>query len=93
MSFESTQFVLDEIICFHEELVTVILSGKMAAVLDAGDTYYEHFGRAVNILEETLRNQGCKIIILGLKVDRGSEEEIKAVSLPLPIKINQLTMP
>ncbi|MEH7120869.1 flavodoxin [Neobacillus vireti] len=81
----------DEIICFHDELETVPLSGKIAAAFGAGDSTYEHFGKAVNLLEETLRRQGFQVITPGLKVDGGTEEEIKAVSVSFAKKINELT--
>ncbi|ULT54407.1 flavodoxin [Neobacillus drentensis] len=83
----------DEIICFHDELLAVPLSGKIAAAFGAGDSSYEQFGRAVNLLEETLENKGCQVIKPGLKVDGGSEEEIKTISFSFAKKINELTKP
>ncbi|MBT2656107.1 flavodoxin [Bacillus sp. ISL-18] len=80
----------DDIMCFHEELLAVPLSGKLAAAFGAGDSSYEQFGRAVNILEETLENQGCQVITPGLKVDGGSEEEIKAISYSFAKKIKRI---
>jgi flavodoxin I len=65
----------DEIISFYEELSTIDLTGKMAAAFGTGDTSYEHFARAVDILEDALKMQGCEILIKGLKVDRWLEDE------------------
>ena len=47
----------------------------MAAAFGSGDTSYENFARAVDILEDALKTQGCEIIINGLKVDSWSEDE------------------
>ena len=65
----------DEITGFYDELATIDLTGKMAAAFGSGDTRYEHFARAVDILEEALKTQGCEILIKGLKVDSWSEDE------------------
>jgi len=65
----------DEIMSFYDELATIDLTGKMAAAFGSGDTSYEHFARAVDILEEALKTQGCEIIIKGLKIDSWSEDE------------------
>ena len=67
----------DEVMDFYEELKNTDLTGKTAAVFGAGDSSYNHFARAVDIFEETLRDRGCTILINGLKADRGSEEDIK----------------
>ena len=47
----------------------------MAAAFGPGDSTYEQFAKAVDILEETLKKQGCEIITKGLKVDSWSEKE------------------
>lgn len=65
----------DEITGFYDELETIDLTGKMAAAFGSGDTSYGHFARAVDILEEALKTQGCEILIKGLKVDSWSEDE------------------
>ena len=65
----------DEITGFYDELETIDLTGKMVAAFGSGDTSYGHFARAVDILEEALKTQGCEILIKGLKVDSWSEDE------------------
>jgi len=65
----------DEITGFYDELATIDLTGKMAAAFGSGDTSYEHFARAVDILEEALKTQGCEMIIKSLKIDSWSEDE------------------
>ena len=65
----------DEIMGFYDELSTIDLTGKMATAFGSGDTSYEHFARAVDILEEALKTQGCEILIKGLKVDSWTKDE------------------
>ena len=67
----------DEIMDFYDELQNVDLTGKMAAAFGAGDSYYEHFAGAVDILEETLKNQGCEIGTESLKIDINTDEDIQ----------------
>lgn len=67
----------DEIICFYEELQNTDLQGKIGAVFGAGDSSYDHFARAVDLLEETLKDQGCVIITKGLKMDKEPEEHVE----------------
>lgn len=65
----------DEILGFYDELANIDLTGKVAATFGSGDSSYEYFARAVDILEETLQNQGCEIITKGLKVDSCLEDD------------------
>jgi flavodoxin I len=69
----------DEIVDFYEDLQSVNLSGKMIAIFGAGDSSYDHFARAVDILEETLKSQGCEIVLKGLKVDRESDSDVRII--------------
>jgi flavodoxin I len=77
----------DELMDFYEELKKTDLSGKIGAVFGAGDSTYTHFARAVDLLENTLTQQGCTILQKGLKVDQSNdaelEEECKAFILNL----------
>jgi flavodoxin I len=68
----------DEMIDFYEELPDVDLSGKKGAVFGAGDSFYEHFAGAVDTMEEALKQQGCELLLDGLKVDVVPDDEIKA---------------
>ncbi|WP_048826928.1 flavodoxin [Bacillus sp. B-jedd] len=70
----------DEMADFYSELLEVDLAGKRAAVFGAGDSSYEHFAMAVDILEETLKAQGCVLLIDGVKADGEPEEELKEMS-------------
>ncbi|WP_338473135.1 flavodoxin [Niallia sp. XMNu-256] len=67
----------DEILAFYDELTEVDLTGKVAAAFGSGDSTYEQFARAVDLLEEALQNQGCTILTKGLKVDSGLEDEVE----------------
>lgn len=81
----------DEILSFYDELANINLTGKLAAAFGSGDSTYEHFARAVDILEGTLRNQGCEIITKGLKVDSylESDEDIETKCLSFAKKCFQ----
>ncbi|WP_017753887.1 flavodoxin [Calidifontibacillus oryziterrae] len=68
----------DELLDFYNEVKNTDLTGKTGAVFGPGDSCYEHFARAVDILEQTLKSRGCEIITDGLKVDRESDEQIKS---------------
>ncbi|PFO08408.1 flavodoxin [Bacillus sp. AFS076308] len=83
----------DEIIGFLDELVNIDLTGKLAAAFGAGDTSYTYFARAVDIIEETLRNQGCEVITKGLKVNRCTEEVIIRICQSFAKLINNSPYP
>lgn len=69
----------DELLDLYDEIKNIDLTGKMIAIFGPGDSTYEHFAKAVDILEETLIKQGCKILLKGLKVDRESDEDMKII--------------
>lgn len=83
----------DEIIGFLDELENIDLTGKLAAAFGAGDTSYTYFARAVDIIEETLRNQGCEVITKGLKVNRCTEEVIIRICQSFAKQINNSPYP
>lgn len=72
--------VSDEMIGFLDELAGIDLSGKIAAVFGPGDSTYDHFARGVDILEESLKKQDCKIILDGLKVDSWNQDEEEIIA-------------
>lgn len=61
----------DDFISFYEKMKDINLDGKKAAVFGPGDseTYPDSFCKAVDILEEKLKECGAQIVIEGLKVD------------------------
>ncbi|WP_066393451.1 flavodoxin [Neobacillus mesonae] len=59
----------DEFLDFYEDMDTLRLQGKPAAVFGSCDSYYEHHGGAVDILIEKLTELGANIILDGLKID------------------------
>ena len=59
----------DEFLDFYEEMSTLNLIGKRAAVFGSCDSSYEHRGRAVDILIEKLKELGADIIQDELKID------------------------
>jgi flavodoxin I len=59
----------DEILDFYEEMNTLNLTGKKAAVFGSCDSSYEHRGRAVDLLMEKLIELGADIVLDELKID------------------------
>lgn len=59
----------DEFLDFYEEMDTLHLAGKRAAVFGSCDSSYEHWGRAVDLLIKKLTELGADIVLDGLKID------------------------
>jgi len=64
----------DEFIPFEEDMENLDLNGKKAAVFGPGDSDYELFCEAVNILEKRLKECDAQIVMDSLKVDGDIEE-------------------
>lgn len=59
----------DDMIGFYDDLEGLSLREKKAAAFGPGDSSYDMFCEAVNLLEDRLRECGAKIISQPLKVD------------------------
>lgn len=59
----------DEFLDFYEEMDQIDLTGKKAVVFGSGDTVYEDFAGAVDILIAKLQERGAEVVLNGLKVD------------------------
>lgn len=61
----------DDFIDFNSSLSSISLEGKKAAVFGPGDreSYPDTFCQAVEILEDTLKKCGAKIVVDAFKVD------------------------
>lgn len=59
----------DEFLDLYEEMNTLNLTGKKAAVFGSCDSSYEHRGRAVDLLIEKLKDLGADVVLEGLKID------------------------
>ncbi|MCQ6275217.1 flavodoxin [Bacillus sp. V3B] len=59
----------DEFLDLYEEMDEINLSGKKAVVFGSGDTAYDQYAGAVDILIEKLKERGAEIVLEGLKVD------------------------
>lgn len=77
----------DELLDFYDELKTTDLSGKIGAVFGAGDSSYQHFARAVDLLEDALTQQGCSILQKGLKIDQSKDLELQEECLAFTLKL------
>lgn len=65
----------DEFLDFYDEISTLDFTGKKFAVFGSGDTSYENFCGAVNILEEMIVENGGEIILESLKVEQYPDED------------------
>ncbi|MDO3413060.1 flavodoxin [Saccharibacillus sp. CPCC 101409] len=68
----------DEFLDFYEELDDLDLAGKKAAVFGSGDTVYEQFAKAVDLLQEKLAERGAEMVLEPLKLElnpSGDERE------------------
>ncbi|MFC4324288.1 flavodoxin [Litchfieldia salsa] len=60
---------------FYEDLLTLDLTGKKAAVFGSGDHAYPKFCAAVDLLEERLKECNAELIQDGLKVELTPETQ------------------
>ena len=67
----------DEFLDFYEEMDTLDLSGKKAAVFGSCDSSYEHRGGAVDLLIKKLTELGAEIVLDGLKIELTPSSEEK----------------
>ncbi|MGI6294870.1 MAG: flavodoxin [Armatimonadota bacterium] len=59
----------DDFMTFYDAMEGVDLSGKKGAAFGPGDSSYDMFCEAVNMLEHRMRKCGVTIIAPGLKID------------------------
>ena len=65
----------DDFLDFYDEMESINLTGKKAAVFGSCDSAYPNFGAAVDILMEKLRERGAEVYPKGLKVDNTPDVE------------------
>jgi flavodoxin I len=65
----------DEFLDLFEEMDEIDLTGKKTVVFGSGDTGYDQFAAAVDILIEKLKERGAEIVLEGLKVDTNPTNE------------------
>lgn len=65
----------DEFLDFYVEMDSLNLNGKIATVFGSGDTAYEQFCVAVDILSDKLQELGATIVQEGLKIELAPEDE------------------
>lgn len=59
----------DDFVGFYDDMEGLSLQGKKAAAFGPGDSSYDMFCEAVNLLEDRLRQCGAKIVSQPLKID------------------------
>ncbi|OMF32656.1 flavodoxin [Paenibacillus sp. FSL H8-0548] len=67
----------DEFLDFYEEMSSLDLSGKKAAVFGSGDTSYPIYCASVNIIEEKLKELGAEIACECIKFEYNPTEAEK----------------
>lgn len=65
---------------FYSKLEGMDLNGKKAAVFGPGDSSYDQFCKAVNILEECLKKCGAKLLLDGLKIDGEIDDSTELIN-------------
>lgn len=58
-----------DFLAFYEDMRGMNLRGKRAAAFGPGDSSYEYFCEAVDLLEKRLRECGAHLIVPSLKID------------------------
>lgn len=73
--------VPDELIDFHEDLTDEDLSGKVYGVLGSGQSFYEHFCRAVDHFDEQFQLAGATKGADSLKfeLNASGEEDLESI--------------
>ncbi|MCK4519165.1 MAG: flavodoxin [Candidatus Omnitrophica bacterium] len=69
----------DDFISFEEEMGKISLEGKKAACFGPGDSAYPQFCKAVDVLENKMKECGAEIVIDSLKIDGDVESELEKV--------------
>ena len=64
----------DDFIAFEEKLRGMSLKDKKCVVFGPGESMYPQFCRAVDILEETLKQSGAYLVKKGIKIDVSSAD-------------------
>jgi len=59
----------DDFLDFYDDMYSLDLNGKKAAVFGSGDTSYEHYCGAVDLLEQKLKELGAAIVHESLKFE------------------------
>jgi flavodoxin I len=65
----------DDFLDFYDDMDSINLSGKKAAVFGSCDSAYQKYGAAVDILVEKLLERGAELYSQGLKMELTPDEE------------------
>jgi flavodoxin I len=69
----------DEFLDFYDEMDGLDLTGKKAAVFGSCDSGYSHYGAAVDILTEKLKELGADVVLEGLKIELTPSDSDKKI--------------
>ena len=70
----------DDFADFYSNLKEIDLKGKKAAVFGPGDSSYDQFCEAVNILEKCLKECRADLILDGLKIDGEIDDSTETIT-------------
>ncbi len=65
---------------FYKELDKAELKDKRVALFGCGDSSYEHFCGAVDLLEEKMEELGAKIIETSLRIDGDPDDSVNDIT-------------
>ena len=66
----------DDFIPLYDDLASCALDGKKVAVFGCGDSSYEYYCGAVDVIEERSKENGAEIIYESLKIDGDPRSEL-----------------
>lgn len=62
---------------FYEQLELIDIDDAVVGVFGSGDTFYDDFGGAVDMMYELFEEKNCKLVPIRLKVDLEPDDEDK----------------
>ena len=71
----------DEFLDIYDDMEGMDFTGKMFAVFGSGDTSYEHFCGAVDILEDKIKELGGNVVLPSVKIEMNPEDEEEGMLL------------
>ncbi|MCY9664152.1 flavodoxin [Paenibacillus alginolyticus] len=69
----------DDFLDFYDEMDSILLDGKKAAVFGSCDSSYSEYGAAVDTLVKKLKELGAEVTLEGLKIELSPSKDDKAL--------------
>ncbi|MCY9263600.1 flavodoxin [Bacillus haynesii] len=71
----------DEFLDIYDDMEGMDFTGKTFAVFGSGDTSYEHFCGAVDMLEDKIKELGGGVVLPSVKIEMNPEDEEEGMLL------------